>query len=71
MKDSPVKMLLSLDYELFFGTNSGCIEKCMVNSTQQLITLLDKYNYKVSLFVDAGFLLKLRQSSDDFPELAR
>ncbi len=62
--------MLSLDYELFFGNKSGSVENCMIKPTEQLLTLLDNYNYKVSLFVDAGFLLKLKQYATDFPQLA-
>ncbi|MGC3833446.1 hypothetical protein ACPSKX_03745 [Moritella viscosa] len=59
MEKVQVKLILSLDYELFFGDNTGSIENCMINPTQLLLQLLNKYNCKVSLFVDAGFLRNL------------
>lgn len=71
MKKNQIKLLLSLDYEIFFGTNSGSVENCIIHPTQNLLELLDRYNYKVSLFVDAGFLVKLKQQSLEFPDLSK
>ncbi|MCG6200931.1 hypothetical protein [Psychromonas antarctica] len=71
MKNNKVKLLLSLDYELFFGDYCGSVENCVIQPTQLLLTLLDKYNYKVCLFVDAGFLVKLKQESHKFPILGK
>lgn len=61
--------LISLDYELFFGKNPGSVEHCMLYPTKQLLSVLNKHNSKVCLFVDAGFLLKLKEYSTAFPEL--
>jgi len=61
--------LLSLDYELFFGSASGSINNCMLEPTLQLVKILEPHNVKVSLFVDAGFLVKLRECSTTYPEL--
>lgn len=66
-----VDYLISLDYELFFGKNPGSVENCMLRPTEQLINILDKYNSKVCLFVDAGFLVKLKHYSQQFPELEK
>ncbi|WP_022940389.1 hypothetical protein [Psychromonas hadalis] len=62
--------LLSLDYELFFGKNPGSVEHCMIKPTQELVKVLDKFNAKVSLFVDVGFLVKLKEYAPRYPELA-
>ena len=67
--DNKVKLLLSLDYEIFFGKDTGSVEQCLLKPTRLLVDLLDKYNVKVSLFVDAGFLLKLKQYGKDYPIL--
>ncbi|PKF61429.1 hypothetical protein CW745_08815 [Psychromonas sp. psych-6C06] len=61
--------LLSLDYELFFGKKPGSVQHCMITPTQKLISVLDKFNAKVSLFVDVGFLVKLREYGQQYPEL--
>lgn len=65
-----VKLLLSLDYEIFFGKYTGSVEQCLLKPTQLLVEMLNKHNTKVSLFVDAGFLLKLKQYGDHYPILA-
>lgn len=64
-----IPFLLSLDYELFFGRSSGSVNNCMLEPTLQLINILEPHNIKLSLFVDAGFLVKLREYSTEFPEL--
>ena len=69
MENNQIQLLLSLDYEIFFGKNCGSVEKCILHPTQQLLTLLNKYDCKVSLFVDAGFLVKLKEYAVDFPFL--
>jgi len=69
MKQSQIKLLLSLDYELFFGNKTGTVEHCLIHPTQCLLDVVNKYNAKISLFVDAGFLIKLKQYAPDFPAL--
>ena len=69
MQKQSVKILLSLDYEIFFGKNCGSVEHCIIKPTEFLLAILDKYNYKMSLFVDAGFLLQLKQQAIKYPQL--
>ena len=52
-------IFITLDYELFFGSNSGTQHKSIINPTNKLLTLLDKHNIKASFFVDSGYLIKL------------
>ena len=61
--------VLALDYEIFFGRNCGTIENCMIRPTNALVKMLDKYSAKLSLFVDAAFLIALRQASSQNKEL--
>ncbi len=63
------RMLLSLDYELFFGANPGTVGKCLIEPTDRLVAVLERYGMKLSLFVDAGFLLKLREATVEWPRL--
>ncbi|WP_019613722.1 hypothetical protein [Psychromonas ossibalaenae] len=69
MAKKKVKLLISLDYELFFGNKSGSVEHSLIRPTQYLLNVVNKYDTKISLFVDAGFLIKLKQYSADFPIL--
>lgn len=66
-------MLLGLDYELFFGQRTGSIEHCMLTPTNALVTALEQsktqYSPKITLFVDACYLLRLKQLEHQHPEL--
>ena len=64
------KILITLDYELFFG-NSGTIEKTIINPTEKLLEILDKYNIKASFFVDSGYIIKLKEYMNDFEVLKK
>ena len=52
-----MNIYFTFDYELFFGSNSGTIENCIVKPTNELIKIANKYNVKFTFFVDSGFLI--------------
>ena len=52
-------IFLTLDYELFFGSNSGTQERSIIYPTNRLLEILDKCNIKASFFVDSGYIIKL------------
>lgn len=56
-----MKSYITLDYELFMGKNVGTIKHCLINPMAALINMLDKYDIKCNVFVDAAFLLRLHQ----------
>lgn len=64
-----MKLLLSLDYELFFGANTGTVEKCLLTPIAALLERVEKKGVKLSLFVDAIFLLRLRDQASRFTRL--
>ncbi|MBT3520319.1 MAG: polysaccharide deacetylase family protein [Gammaproteobacteria bacterium] len=64
------KILITLDYELFFG-KSGSTDKCIVEPTERLLSILDKHNIKVSFFVDSGYILKLKEYMQNFDVLKK
>jgi hypothetical protein len=66
-----VNVWLTFDYELFFGTRTGSIEKCMLEPTKRLLELSKKYQAPMVFFVDAGFLFKLNELSSENPELGK
>ena len=63
------KILITLDYELFFG-KSGSLEKSIINPTNKLLKILDKYNIKAS-FVDSGYILNLNRNMQNYDILKR
>jgi hypothetical protein len=61
-----MNIFLTFDYELFFGTHTGSVEKCMLNPTNDLLRLAKDYQIPMTFFVDVGFLLALeREKSKD------
>ena len=44
-----MNIFLTLDYELFFGTNSGTQEECIVNPTNKLLNIF-KWEQNTTLF---------------------
>ena len=64
------KILITLDYELFFG-KSGTIEKTIIEPTEKLLLILDKFNIKASFFVDSGYILKLKEYMKSFHVLKK
>ena len=63
--------MLTLDYELFFGKNSGSLNSCILNPTNKIIEILDKHDIKASFFVDAGYIERLEQEQKKFPTLEK
>ena len=64
-----MKIFLTYDYELFFGENSGTVEKCILEPTERLLQLGEKYNIPFTFFVDVGYLIKLEQFAQQFEHL--
>lgn len=64
-----MQVILTFDYELFFGTNTGSVQKCMIEPTDRLLAIARKYQIPLVFFVDIGFLIKLQEYKQQFPEL--
>lgn len=47
---------LTLDYELFFGSRTGTVERCLIEPTAALLRVTQKYRIPLVLFVDFTFL---------------
>ncbi len=56
-----MNVLLTFDYELFFGSNSGSAEKCLIQPTDRLLQLGESYGAKMTFFLDAGYLKRLKE----------
>lgn len=63
------KLLISLDYELFFGNKTGSVSKCMIEPINALVKVVERHGMKLSLFVDAGYLDCLKKHSLQYPVL--
>lgn len=56
-------IVFALDYELFFGKNTGTVENCLITPTDELIKTTNKYGIKYTFFVDSGYLINLKNNS--------
>lgn len=64
-----MNIVLTFDYELFFGSETGTVEKCMIEPTERLFHLFgDKV--RAVFFVDIGFLVRAKDFVESNPELA-
>ena len=63
------QILLSLDYELFFGHQTGTVERCLIHPTQELAEVARRHGARLSLFVDALYLQRLSDEAHRFPSL--
>ena len=64
-----MNIFITLDYELFFGSYSGTQEKSIINPTNKLLEVLNKYDLKASFFVDSGYLIKLDEYRKKYTKL--
>jgi len=62
-------VLITLDYELYFGSNSGTQYNCIIKPTNELVKILDVHNAKAVFFVDIGYIIKLDEYRKKFKEL--
>jgi len=56
-----MNIIVSLDYELFFGPDSGTAEQCMIVPIKETLKIVNKWKVPLSLFVDAGYISRLRE----------
>ncbi len=63
------RLLITLDYELFFGRQVGSVEHCMLRPLEALKAVADRHGVKLTLFVDAGYLVRLEDQAEHAPEL--
>ena len=63
------QLLISLDYELFFGSRAGTVEKCMIEPTNAILDVIQRHGMKLSLFVDAGFLICMQKNTRKYPQI--
>lgn len=64
-----MNILITLDYELFLGTQTGTIENCLIKPSDEIIRIANKHNIRLVFFVDATYLLRLNQLKDKYDRL--
>lgn len=66
-----MNIFITLDYELFLGTETGTPEQCLVRPMEELCKVADKHGFRYVIFVDAAYLLRMQQLKDNYPQLER
>jgi hypothetical protein len=56
-----MNIVLSIDYEIYFGPRSGGAEQTLVEPTQALATLAERHGVPLVVFVDVLWLMRLRE----------
>jgi len=64
-------IFITLDYEIYFGENHGSVGMCIIQPTEELIRIGEKHNIRFNFFVDAGFILKLKEHKSKYPILEK
>lgn len=61
-----MKIAITWDYELFFGSRSGTVDKCMLEPTKRILEVAEKHEVPFTFFPDVGSLLRFQ----DLPEFS-
>lgn len=59
------KVILSYDYELFFGERSGTVQKSLIEPTNSILDAMDKVGFKGNFFIDVLMFKYLAQNTDE------
>lgn len=58
------RLILTYDYELFLGSESGKVNDCLIRPTNQLISIMDETSVKAVFFVDSVYLMRLKKQGE-------
>ena len=64
-----MNIFITLDYELFLGTKTGTPENCLIKPMDALLELATETGIYYIIFVDATYLIRLKQLMKDEPIL--
>ena len=65
------QIILSIDYELFLGKDTGSVKSCMIEPTEKLAKYLSVNRSKMTVFWDILHFYKLQELENKFPELKK
>lgn len=66
-----MRILLTLDYELFFGSRTGSTEHSIIRPTERLVEMARSLHIPLVFFVDVAYLLALKREMHKDMQLAR
>ncbi len=62
MNTNNKKAILTFDYEVFMGKETGTIEKCVIKPTELILDVLKKNDARAIFFVDSTWLMFLKEN---------
>jgi hypothetical protein len=62
-------IVLTLELELFFGSDSGTVENSMIRPVRKLLELVAKHKMKFTVFWDVMHYIRICQLANDTPDL--
>lgn len=65
-----MKILMTLDYELFLGKRTGTVAKCLMEPMDAFLRLGEEYGLRYTLFVDASYLYMLDKLGSKYSNLS-
>lgn len=66
-----MNIIFSFDYEVFFGRQTGTVQRTLLEPSEALCKIASQYDVPLVFFVDIGFLLRLYEEGRKFPLLMR
>jgi hypothetical protein len=61
-----MNLFLTFDYELFFGSSAGTVQKCLIEPTNRLLEMARKHKVSMTFFVDIGYIIALERQFNEF-----
>ncbi len=65
-----MNIFLTLDYELFSGSNPGSVKNSIIIPTQKLLEVGDKYDVRFIFFIDSGYIQRLSYYAKEYQSAA-
>ena len=63
------EIILTIDYELFLGKETGSVKECMIEPTEKLALILEKNGSKMTVFWDILHYYRLLELENNYSEL--
>lgn len=62
-------LVLTVDYELFFGNDPGTVENCMIRPTRRLAEVVKEFGCKMTVFWDILHFYRLKELENEVADL--
>ena len=65
------KLLLTFDYELFLGSQSGSVDNCLIFPTNMLLDVMERHGAKAIFFVDTVYMMRMVELKGSYVKVAQ